>query len=92
MSSLREAAENTPSAVLKQLVDKLKRDLSEKEKRSRAMAKAVAELKRELMEQAERAPVKKKEKEEEEEEEEETEAGRRTVAGLKRRVEELTSR
>ncbi len=87
-------AENSPSAVLKELVEKLKRDLADKEKRAKAMAKAIADLKRELMEQAEAAatataaaaPAT---------EAAEAKGGRpeaETAASLRRRVEDLNAR
>ncbi len=84
----REAADNSPSSVLKALVERLKRDLADKEKRSKAMARAIAELKRELLEQAAAVPP-------QEEKIERTGTGRpeaETAASLRRRVEDLNAR
>lgn len=89
---LQESLSNSPSAVLKALVDKLKVELLEKERRSKAMAKAVAELKRELMEVAARAPPTNQDKKIKDEEEEDENEDPRTVANLRRRVEHLSAR
>ena len=51
--TLREAQEQAPSAILKALVEKLRNDLAEKEKKQRAMSRAITELKQELLNAAE---------------------------------------
>lgn len=53
MASLRDANARAPSSIMKALVEKLRSDLAEKEKKMKAMAKAIAELKKQLIAQAE---------------------------------------
>ena len=44
--AFKEAQERAPSAVMSALVEKLRSDLAEKEKKHRAMGRALADLKR----------------------------------------------
>ena len=80
--------DNTPSSVLKTLVEKLKRDLQEKERKVKAMGRAVQDLKQELMVQNDVVG----------EEERRGKKGERKVESsdetdkLKRRVEDLVQR
>lgn len=55
--NMKQAQEKAPSAILKSLVEKLRNDLSEKDKKQRAMSRAITELKQELMEKAEEGVV-----------------------------------
>ncbi len=53
LQNLKEAQEKAPSAILKSLVEKLRNDLAEKDKKQRAMSRAITELKQELVARAE---------------------------------------
>ena len=78
--------DNTPSSVLKTLVEKLKRDLQEKERKVKAMGRAVQDLKQELMAQNEVVGEEERRgKKERKVESDETEK-------LKRRIEDLVQR
>ena len=48
----KESVEKTPSNVMSSLVDKLRSDISEKEKKIRAMGRIIADLKTELVDNA----------------------------------------
>ena len=48
----KESVEKTPSNVMTSLVDKLRNDISEKEKKIRAMGRIIADLKTELVDNA----------------------------------------
>ena len=48
------AQEKAPSAVMSALVEKLRNDLAEKDKKQRAMARALADLKQEIISKAEK--------------------------------------
>lgn len=48
----KESAEKTPSSVMSSLVDKLRNDLTEKDKKIRAMGRVIADLKTELVNNA----------------------------------------
>ena len=50
--NMRETHEQEPSVILKSLVEKLRNDLAEKEKKQRSMSRAIAELKEELVKKA----------------------------------------
>ena len=49
LRAAHEAQERAPSAVMTQLVEKLRNDLAEKEKKGRAMARALADMKQEII-------------------------------------------
>ena len=49
MRAAHEAQERAPSAVMTQLVEKLRNDVAEKEKKGRAMARALADMKQEII-------------------------------------------
>lgn len=61
--NLRETQDQSPSAILKSLVEKLRNDLAEKEKKQRAMSRAITDLKQELLNAAEDGAVSFSEKE-----------------------------
>ena len=50
--AFKESVEKTPTNVMTSLVDKLRNDISEKEKKIRAMGRIIADLKTELVDNA----------------------------------------
>lgn len=56
ISNLKEAQAKAPSAIMKSLVEKLRNDLAEKEKKQKAMARAITDLKQELLDAAGEGP------------------------------------
>jgi len=87
VTDAREEASNTPSSVLRQLVDRLRKDVGEKERKVKAMAKAIEDLKAELLRQAETTSTANAGKKTDEKKEDAAAANQ-----LRKRVEELTSR
>ncbi len=57
IQNLKDSQDNTPSSILKTLVDKLKRDLADKESKMKVMGKAITDLKNELVTQTEKSPL-----------------------------------
>ncbi|TRY62027.1 hypothetical protein TCAL_01502 [Tigriopus californicus] len=56
ISNLKEAQAKAPSAIMKSLVEKLRNDLAEKEKKQKSMARAITDLKQELLDAAGEGP------------------------------------
>ena len=52
LRNAKESIEKAPSSVMSSLVDKLRADLAEKEKKQRAMGRIIADLKNELVNNA----------------------------------------